>query len=46
MIKKLSGLESLWASSIPSALVSLFRDLTYVPCCFFFGEPEYPSDDE
>lgn len=43
MVKSLSKLESLLAS----VLVSLFDDLPRAPYCgLFFGEPEYPSDEE
>lgn len=43
MVKRLSRLEALLAS----ALISLFDDLPYTaPCAFFFGEPEYPSNEE
>ena len=46
MVKGLSRLESLLASAL-STLVSLFDDLPPSPLCmFFFGEPEYPSDEE
>lgn len=45
MVKGLSRLETLLASAL-SSLVSLYDDLPYSPCCFFFGEPEYPSDEE
>ena len=46
MVKSLSRLESLLASAL-SALISLFDDLPRTaPCGFFFGEPEYPSDEE
>ena len=46
MVKGLSRLESLLASAF-SALISLIEDLPYTgPCAFFFGEPEYPSDEE
>lgn len=47
MVKRLSKLETFFTSTIVSALVSLFDDLPYTPlCAFFFGEPEYPSDEE
>lgn len=47
MVKKLSKLETFLSSTIATALVSLFEDLPYSPLCmFFFGEPEYPSDEE
>lgn len=42
MVKSISKLESILAS----ALISLFQDLPYSHCCFFFGEAEYPSDEE
>ena len=43
MVKRLSKLEMFLTSS----LISLFRDLPYtIPCGFFFGEPEYPSNEE
>lgn len=46
MVKGLSRLESLLASAL-SSLVSLYDGLPYTgPCAFFFGEPEYPSDEE
>lgn len=46
MVKRLSRLESLLASAL-SALVSLSDDLPRTPYCgLFFGEPEYPSDEE
>lgn len=46
MVKRLSSLEMLFKSTVTKAFVSLFRDLPYVNCTFFFGEPEYPSDNE
>ena len=46
MVKGLSRLESLLASAL-SDFISLYEGLPYTgPCVFFFGEPEYPSDDE
>lgn len=42
-------LEMLITSALMLILgvVKLSADLPYtVPCTFFFGEPEYPSDDE
>lgn len=51
MVKRLSfeKIELLLASALAFALgvVKLAPDLPYAgPCGFFFGEPEYPSDDE
>lgn len=49
MLKKLSldKIELLLATGLATALISLIRDLPYsVPCTFFFGEPEYPSNEE
>ena len=49
MLKKLSleKVELLLATGIATALISLMRDLPYsAPCAFFFGEPEYPSNEE
>ena len=46
MVKGLSRLESLLTSTV-SALVSLYEGLPRTPfCAFFFGEPEYPFDEE
>ena len=46
MVKGLSRLETFLTSTITSALISLVEDLPYSPCIFFFGEPEYTSDEE
>lgn len=48
MLKKLSleKLELLLASALATTLITLIKDLPYSgPCAFFFGEPEYPSDE-
>lgn len=45
----LEKIELLLASALAFVLgvVKLSADLPYNgPCTFFFGEPEYPSDDE
>lgn len=45
----LEKIELLLASAMAFVLgvMKLSPDLPYtVPCGFFFGEPEYPSDDE
>lgn len=51
MVKRLSlaKVEMLLASALALALgiMNIAPDLPYNgPCGFFFGEPEYPSDDE
>lgn len=46
MVKRLSRLEMFLASVLSKNIPSLSADLPYSPCCFFFGEPEYPSDEE
>lgn len=49
MLKRLSleKIELLLASALVPVLISLMRDLPYhIPCSFFFGEPEYPSNEE
>ena len=49
MLKKLSieKIELLLASALVPVLISLIKDLPYAgPCGFFFGEPEYPADEQ
>lgn len=51
MVKSLSfeKIELLLTSALAFALgvVNIAPDLPYTaPCAFFFGEPEYPSDNE
>ena len=47
MVKGLSRLEMFLASVLSRGIHKLSDDLPYIgPCAFFFGEPEYPSDEE
>lgn len=46
MVKRLSRLEMVLASVFSLGVQKLAKDLPYSHCCFFFGEPECPSDEE
>ncbi len=49
MLKRLSleKIQLLLASALSLAILRLAVDLPYsVPCSFFFGEPEYPSNEK
>jgi len=46
MVKRLSKLEMFLASIFSVGIEKLSDDLQYTPCIFFFGEPEFPSDEE
>lgn len=45
MVKGLSRLEAVLASVL-SLGIQKTVDLPYTPCIFFFGEPEYPLNEE
>lgn len=47
MLKRLSieKIELLLGSVLAAALINLAVDLPYIPCGFFFGEPEYPFNE-
>lgn len=46
MVKGLSRLEMFLASIFSVSIEKYSKDLPYVPCAFFFGEPEYPFDEK
>lgn len=47
MVKRLSRLEMFLASVLSVGIEKLSDDLPYTPLCIcFFGEPEYPSEEE
>ena len=46
MVKSLSKLEVFLASVLSVGIEKISKDLPYSPCIFFFGEPEYPSNEE
>lgn len=46
MVKRLSRLEMFLMSILSVGIEKLSDDLPYSHCCFFFGEPECPSDKE
>lgn len=47
MLKRLSleKIELILGSALAAILINLAVDLPYIPCGFFFGEPEYPTNE-